>query len=376
MAPAPDIEDLPLYALIDLDRIRHNVTYLRSLLPESCVLMAVVKANAYGHGDVAVSRAAIDAGAGVLGVALPSEAARLRDMGSREKIHLLFEPPVAAATQVVDLDVEVTVYSLPFARALSEASLAAGRKTAVTIEVDTGMRRVGVFPGEALDFARQAGGLEGLEVTGVSTHFPNATSKGDAFTEKEIEEFKRLGNDLMELLGRDLTLHAANSAGVLAFPGSAFDMVRVGIAMYGLAPSVELADENLLPALSLRGRVALVRRVGPGEGISYGHTFALEKESSIATIPAGYADGFSRMLSGKGEVLLGGKRRRVAGTVCMDLSMVDVGDDPVEAGDEFVIIGEQGGEVVTADEIAGRLGTINYEIVCMIGARVPRVYTR
>lgn len=367
--------EAPLVAVVDLAAIRHNIEYIRSLLPEGCRFMAVVKANAYGHGDVAVSKAAIAAGADVLAVALPDEGARLRMMGFTHPVHLLFEPPPTAAASVVEDEMSCTVYTIPFARALSVAADAVGKRVPVTVEVDTGMRRVGVFPDDAVDFAKKADAMPGIEVDSISTHFPCATERDDDFTNKEIAVFEGVSDAVSEVLGRKLTRHAANSAGVIAYPESRLDMARVGIAMYGLAPSQELADENLRPAMSVRGRVALVRRVKAGEGISYGHLQSLERDSLVATIPAGYADGFTRLLTGKAEVLIRGRRRPVIGAICMDLSMVDMGDGEAEAGDEFVIFGEQGSELITADELAGRLGTINYEIVCMVGARVPRIYT-
>ena len=367
--------EAPLVAVVDLGAIRHNVEYIRSLLPEGCRFMAVVKANAYGHGDVAVSKAAIEAGADVLAVAIPDEGARLRMMGFTHPVHLLFEPPPEAAAAVVADGMTCTVYTVPFARALSVAADAAGKRVPVTIEVDTGMRRVGVFPEAAVAFAKKADAMPGIEVDSISTHFPCATTPDDDFTNKEIAQFESVSDAVQEELGRKLTRHAANSAAAIAYPESRLDMARVGIAMYGLPPSDALADENLRPAMSVRGRVALVRRVKAGQGISYGHLQSLERDSSLATIPAGYADGFSRLLTGKAEVLVRGRRHPVVGAICMDLCMVDMGDAEAEAGDEFVIIGQQGSESITADELAGRLGTINYEIVCMVGARVPRIYT-
>ena len=366
----------PHRAWVEVDHaaIRANVRVIRERAPQA-QLIGVVKANAYGHGDVAVSKAVLEAGADALAVALPEEGARLRDAGLTCPVHLLFEAPPEAAPAVIENDLTCTVYTMPFSEALSDAALKAGTRVPLTIEVDTGMRRVGVFPEDALAFALVIDKLPGIRIEAVSTHFPCATKRGDAFTHAQIEEFELVSNDMQKALSRKLSRHMANSAGALAFPESRLDAARVGIALYGLAPSDELADPDLLPALSLRGRVALVRRVKAGQGISYSHAFVLERDSNVATIPAGYADGFSRLLSGKAEALIRGKRYPVVGTICMDLSMVDLGDEPIEAGEEFVLIGEQGQESITADEVAGRLGTINYEVVCMIGPRVPRIFT-
>jgi len=238
------------------------------------------------------------------------------------------------------------------------------------------MRRVGVHPGNVGDLARLLAGLPGLSVEGIYTHFAVATEPEDPFTEKQMDLFEAAAAEAEELLGRSLARHAANSAGVLAFPRSHYDMVRVGIAMYGLPPSEHFRDvTELRPALSLKGEVALVKKVAAGEGISYGLTYAPIGDTYIATIPIGYADGLPRILSGKAEVLIDGTRRSVVGTICMDLSMVELGPEPVPPGTPFVIIGNDGDEEITADEIAEKLGTINYEVVCMISARVPRVYT-
>lgn len=352
------------------------MAYLKSLLPSECLFMAVVKANAYGHGDIEVSKAALSAGADCLGVALAEEAERLRKAGLSCPVYLLFEPPPEAAGSVLDSGVICSVYTPELAEALSRETEKRGTTARVHIKVDTGMRRVGVHPGNVGDLARLLAGLPGLSVEGIYTHFAVATEPEDPFTEKQMDLFEAAAAEAEELLGRSLARHAANSAGVLAFPRSHYDMVRVGIAMYGLPPSEHFRDvTELRPALSLKGEVALVKKVAAGEGISYGLTYAPIGDTYIATIPIGYADGLPRILSGKAEVLIDGTRRSVVGTICMDLSMVELGPEPVPPGTPFVIIGNDGDEEITADEIAEKLGTINYEVVCMISARVPRVYT-
>ena len=352
------------------------MAYLKGLLPAECVFMAVVKANAYGHGDVEVSKAALSAGADCLGVALVEEAERLRGAGLSCPVYLLFEPPPEAAGSVLDNDIISAVYTPEFAGALSGEAEKRGATARVHLKVDTGMRRVGVHPGDVAEFARLLAGLPGLSVEGIYTHFAVATEPDDPFTEKQMDLFEAAVAEAELLLGRSLLKHAANSAGVLAFPRSHYDMVRVGIAMYGLPPSERFGDvAGLIPALSLVGEISLVKKVGAGEGISYGLTYAPSAEAYIATIPIGYADGFSRILSGRAEVLIDGTRRPVVGTICMDLSMVELGVKPVPPGTRFVVIGNDGDDEITAEEIAGKLGTINYEVVCMISARVPRVYT-
>jgi len=337
--------------------------------------MAVVKANAYGHGDAPVSRAALSAGADCLGVALVEEAAALRSNGFSCPIYLLFEPPADAAGSALDNAVICSVYTPELAKALSREAVQRGRVAPVHIKVDTGMRRVGVHPESVEEFAGLLAGLTGISVEGIYTHFAVATEPDNPFTEKQIDLFEKAAAGAEKVLGRSLIKHAANSAGVLAFPSSHFDMVRVGIAMYGLPPSESLRGiAGIKPALSLEGRVAFVKKIEAGEGISYGLTYAPSEVAYIATLPIGYADGFSRILSGRAEVVIGGTRRPVVGTICMDLSMVELGPEPVLPGTRFVIIGSEGGEEITVDEVAERLGTINYEVVCMISSRVPRVY--
>ena len=366
----------PLEARVDLGNIKHNVAYMKGLLPAECLFMAVVKANAYGHGDVEVSKAALSAGADSLGVALVEEAERLRGAGLSCPVYLLFEPPPEAAGSVLDNNIICAVYTHELAKALSGEAEKRGVTARVQLKVDTGMRRVGVHPGDVAGFARLLAGLPGLSVEGIYTHFAVATEPDDTFTEKQMDLFESAASEAEQLLGRPLLKHAANSAGVLAFPRSHYDMVRVGIAMYGLPPSERFGDvTGLIPALSLVGEISLVKKVGAGEGISYGLTYAPSAEAYIACIPIGYADGFSRILSGRAEVLIDGTRRPVVGTICMDLSMVELGVKPVSTGNRFVVIGKDGDEEITAEEIAGKLGTINYEVVCMISARVPRIYT-
>ncbi len=367
----------PVVATVNLDNIRHNVELLKGLLPPECLFMAVVKANGYGHGEMEVSRAALDGGADRLGVALVEEGIRLRRAGFDCPIHLLFEPPPGAAAAVLENDLIATVYTDRMARALSEEAATRGVESRVHIKVDTGMHRVGIYTDEVAEFAGLLGGLPGIEVEGIYTHFAVADRIGHPFTEGQMDRFEEVAAVAEEVLGKPLVKHAANSAAVLSSPRSSYDMVRVGIAMLGMLPSGEFAgDARLRPALSLTGEVALVKRVQAGEGISYGLRYVPERDTCIAVLPLGYADGFSRLLSGNSEVLIGGKRRPVVGAVCMDLIMVDLGEEPVEPGTPFTVIGAEGSEEITADEIAGRLGTINYEVTCMISPRVPRVYVR
>lgn len=365
----------PLAATVDLGRVKHNVRYLDGLTPQGCRLMAVVKANAYGHGDTHVARAALEAGAHGLGVALVEEGARLREASFDCPIYLLFEPPPRGARAAVELGLVCSVYSEPFARALSEACRSLGKTATIHVKIDSGMHRVGVPDSRAGEFAGMLASLPGLEVEGAYTHFAVATEPDDPFTSRQMDAFEKASRQVEAAVGHGLIKHAANSAGVMAFPRSHYDMVRVGIAMLGLAPSDEVAGSSeLRPALTLAGEVAFVKRVAAGEGVSYGLTYAPARDTCIATLPVGYADGLSRLLSGKAEVIIDGKRRPLVGTICMDVCLADLGDEPVEPGTRFTLIGEEGDEHISAEDVAREMGTINYEVTCMISARVPRLF--
>lgn len=365
----------PLWAAVDLDAVRSNIRLLNRLAGPRCGLMAIVKANAYGHGDTQVARAALEAGAGCLGVALVEEGQRLRETGITQDVYLLFEPPPSGARAALESGLICSVYSEPFARALASAAADMKRVARVHVKIDTGMHRVGVDGKESVEFASTVARLPGIRLEGVYTHFAVATAPADGFTDRQMDAFEAAADGIEKAVGRRLVRHAANSAGAMAFPRSRYDLARVGISMLGLSPSesVELAA-GFRPALSLAGEVAFVKKVAAGEGVGYGLTWAPRNDTWIATLPIGYADGFSRLLSGKAHVLIGGKRRPVVGTVCMDLCMADLGDEPVKPGTRFTVIGEEGDERITAEEVARKMGTINYEVVCMIGARVPRVF--
>jgi alanine racemase len=361
----------PTVADVDLDALRRNVETLK---PPGAAFMAVVKANGYGHGDVPVARAAIQAGATWLGVALVEEGLRLREAGIEEPILLLSEFPAEAEKEVVAADLTATVYSERKASALASAARAIGRPARAHLKIDTGMHRVGVIPDRAVAVARGVVS-EGIEIEGVWTHFARSEEVDVPTTTEQLDRFRAVLGDLEDAGIRPRYRHAANSGAAMAWPESHFDLVRVGVAMYGIAPGPGLPGAaRLRPAMSLRSRVSHVQRVPSGEGVSYGHTYRLARDSTIATVPIGYADGYLRALSNRGQVLIGGRRHPVVGTVTMDQLMVEVGDDPVEIGDEVVLFGRQGEEEIRAGEVAGWAGTIGYEMVCAVGERVPREY--
>ncbi len=367
----------PTVAEIDLGAIRHNVEALGSFLAPGVERLAVVKANAYGHGTVEVARAALDAGATRLGVALVEEGIVLRDAGIDAPVVMLVEPPLEAAKAVVEHRITPSISTPAAAQAVSDAASIDGSTIAVHVCVDTGMHREGMDYERGVAFVGEVASLPGLEVEGVWSHFALGEQAEHPFTARQIELFAAFCDELSRA-GIDVAVrHLTSSAGIVLYPASHFDLVRMGIMIYGLYPDEALrARCELRPALRLSSAVSLTRRLGAGEGISYGLTWAPERDTTIANIPIGYGDGFARMLSNTGDVLIGGKRRRIAGRVTMDTLMVDCGDDDVSVGDEVALIGSQGAETIDATEIASRIGTINYEVVCSIGPRVPRRYIR
>ncbi|MEJ7561363.1 MAG: alanine racemase [Ilumatobacteraceae bacterium] len=360
---------------VDLDAIASNVASVRDLVAPSQV-WAVVKANGYGHGAVPVATAALLGGAHGLAVALVGEGVELRQAGIDAPVLVLSEQPDDSAAALVEHQLIPTVYSTGGVDALVGAG-AAGLD--VHVKVDTGMQRVGVQPESLADVvAAVRDAAPALRLGGVFTHLPIADEPDDPFTADQLRRFDdlRTGLDLDD----GVLVHSANSAGALAHPGARHDLVRLGIVMYGIAPSAELAEQTAAlttAALSLRSRVSFVKRVAAGSRISYGLRHRFDRPTTVATLPIGYADGVPRRrFEVGGSVLIGGRRRPIVGVVTMDQLMVSCGDDDVAVGDEAVLIGRQGDEHVTAEEWGASLGTIGYEIVCGIGARVPRVYHR
>lgn len=365
----------PTVAEIDLGAIRDNVTELGSHAGPNVERLAVVKANAYGHGDVEVARACLEAGATRLGVALVEEGVRLRDAGIDAPILVLIEATPEAAKEIVARDLTPSVFSLASAQVLNEAASLAGKRLPVHVCVDTGMHREGAPMHDGPRLVGDVARLPSLEVEGLWSHFAMGEQEAHPFTVAQIERFADLCS-AVERLGIDVAVrHLTSSAGIVLYPESHFDLVRMGIMIYGLYPHASLrARCTLRPAMRLVSALGTVRRVPAGEGVSYGLTYAPGRDATIATVLIGYGDGYARLLGNQSDVLVGGRRRRVAGRVTMDQIMIDCGDDDVAAGDEAVLIGRQGDEEITADEIADKIGTINYEVVTAIGPRVPRTY--
>lgn len=354
----------PTYATVDLGAIQRNVRAIAEVIAPSEVC-AVVKADGYGHGDAPVAVAAVEAGATRLAVALVEEGIRLREAGVEGPILVLSEPTPDAAAEFARWELTPTVYSSDFADALASVGFGSG----VHLKIDTGMHRVGVSPTEWPALVKQVR-RNHLEIEAVFTHFAVADTD-PGFTRAQIERFD-------ETVDFDVPLtHLANTPGALLFPESRRDFSRVGIGIYGLHPCEATKEVvTLEPAMAITTRVSHVQRLPAGARPSYGRITPLEEDSTVVTIPIGYADGFWRNLSRGGRVLIGGDSYPVVGTVTMDQTMVAVGDAGVAVGDEAVLIGQQGSSSISADEWADRLGTISYEVVCSIGPRVPRRYTQ
>jgi alanine racemase len=374
-----------LWAEVDLKAIAHNVRALRKITKPKARLMAVVKADAYGHGVLQVTRQALENGADVLAVARLNEGIQLRKAGFDAPILIFGYTPPKHAKKLVEFDLTQTVWSFRTAEDLS-AAVASNRPIKVHLKVDTGMGRLGLLPDcfrnasltkPALREVESIASLSGLEIEGIYTHFAAADSADKSYTKKQLEIFLDF-LDQLHKTGLIIPLrHAANSAALIDMPETHLDLVRPGISIYGLYPSDEVDKSRILlkPAMSLKARVVHLKQVPAGFKVSYGMTHETSEPTIIASVPVGYADGFSRLLSNQSHMLVGGCRAPIVGRVCMDQTMLDVGHVPdVKLEDEVVIFGKQQDETITVDEIAASLNTINYEIVSSLTARIPKIY--
>ena len=365
----------PTWVEIDLEAIAGNVRRVAEIIGPEVAIMAVLKADAYGHGAVKVARTALNNGARLMGVACLGEALALRQAGIAAPILVLGYTPPWQAREMVLHDVTATLFSLDVARALSRAAVELRGVARAHLKVDTGMGRLGLLPDQAADFVRQARELPGLELEGVFTHFSSADELDRAYTLAQLAAFREVLRAVEEAGVSPRWVHAANSAALLTLPESRFNLVRLGIAMYGLDPSPEVGcPPGFRPALSFKTTIAQVKALPAGSAISYGRAYHTAGPARIAVIPVGYADGFRRGPAHWGEVLVRGRRAPLVGRVCMDQTMIDVTAIPdAREGDEVVLIGQQGADRLTAEDVARRLGTINYEVISEILARVPRV---
>ncbi|MDQ3680461.1 MAG: alanine racemase [Actinomycetota bacterium] len=365
------------WAEVDLDAIGHNAAALVAVAAPAG-LCAVVKADGYGHGAVPVARAALEAGASWLAVAVVEEGEVLRRSGIDVPVLLLAEPPVEAMAAAVAHGLTLTLYTLPGVEAAARAVPRGRAPTPVHVKVDTGMHRVGAAPEDVVDVARAVDEAHGLRLEGLWTHLAVAEEPTEeAYTVEQLRRFEAVRDRLAAVGIHPPLLHTANSAGAVAHEAARYDLVRCGISLYGYSPDPALAARlDLRPAMSLRARVSFVKELEAGERVSYGLRYEVPRRSDVATVPLGYDDGVRRRLGLLGcEVLIRGRRCPMAGTVTMDQFLVDCGPaSGVVPGDEVVLIGRQGDQEITADGWAELLDTISYEIVCGVGPRVPRVY--
>ncbi|GAB3211643.1 alanine racemase [Marinactinospora thermotolerans DSM 45154] len=367
-------------ARVDLDVISANVAALRERAPNSH-FMGVVKADGYGHGMIPAARAMLAGGATWLGVAFIEEALEVRRAGIDTPLLAWIVPPGAPIGAAIEAGVELGISDPWVLDATVAAARAAGRPARVHLKADTGLNRGGItregWP-EVVEAAARAEAAGVLQVTGVFSHLARADEPADPGARDSVQAQLDAFDEALALADkaglRPEVRHIANSAALLTRPDSHFDLVRPGIAAYGLSPMPDLRDIGVRPAMTLAARVALVKRVPAGSGVSYGHRYVTDRETTLALVPLGYADGVPRAASNIGPAALGGRRHVIAGTVCMDQFVLDVGNDPVEAGDEVVLFGDGENGVPTAQDWAEALGTIPYEIVTRVGVRVPRTY--
>jgi alanine racemase len=365
----------PTWVEIDLEAIAYNVRRIKEAIGPEVKILAVLKADAYGHGATTVARTTINNGVSYCGVASVNEAVKLRDDGINAPILVMGYTPTWLAEQAILHDITLTLYDADIARALSRAATDLRRTACVHIKVDTGMGRLGLLPDQVVPFVEEIRDLPSLDLAGIFTHFSVADDADLAYTRGQLVCFQEVLEQLERIGVVFRTVHCANSAAILRLPEAHFNTVRLGLAMYGLQPSPHVSlPAGFRPALTWKTTIAQVKTLPPGSYVSYGNTYRTEQEETIAVIPVGYADGFRRGPTRWQAVLVRGQRAPIVGRVCMDQTMISVSHIPnVRVGDEVVLIGHQGDDQITAEEVADWLGTVNYEVVSEILARVPRV---
>ena len=368
-----------VYADIDLDAIYENVKNAKALLKKDTKMMAIVKADGYGHGAVEVARQ-IDELVDAYGVAILEEGIELRKAGFTKPILILGYTPKRLYPAMIRYDIATAVFTMEMAKEISDTAVAMHKNANIHIKLDTGMSRIGfAITKESKEIIEQIAKLPGIEIKGCFSHFARMDEKDKTKANEQFAKFTKMVN-VLEKDGVDLGIrHISNSAGIMEAPEVQMDMVRNGICLYGLYPSEEVQKERLplKPAMELKAYVSYVKTLEPGVEIGYGGTYTTTKKTRVATIPVGYADGYSRCLSGKGSVLIHGKKAPILGRVCMDQFMVDVTDiDNVCVGDRVTLFGKDGDSCITIEEISAMAHSFNYEFVCDIGKRIPRVYYR
>ncbi|NLY45268.1 MAG: alanine racemase [Tissierella sp.] len=368
----------PVRLEIDLDNLTNNIQEIRRLVGNETLIMATVKANAYGHGAEVCGKVFLENGANRLAVSVLSEGIALRNAGINAPILLLNFTPYSQYKELLKYDLIQTIYNYHDAKLLSEEAGKLEKKAKIHIKIDSGMNRIGFLPNEtSLESIIKITELPYIEVEGIYTHFSNADKSDKSYTKKQFQNFKWILDRLEESNVNIPIKHAANSATILDLPEYKLNMVRPGIILYGHYPS-EFVNKNIIdikPAMSLISGISNIKDIEKGEGIGYGQTFITERKSKIATLPLGYADGYSRMLSNKAYVLIKNKRVPIVGNICMDQLMIDITEiDDVDLNDEVILFGYSHKNDPQIEELAELIGTINYEILCMISMRVPRIY--
>jgi alanine racemase len=365
-------------AEIDLSALDHNLEQIRKRVGRGCKILAVVKADAYGHGACLVSRELLSAGADMLGVATAAEGIRLRQAGIEAPILLLLGMLDRSPEEIIQADLTPVISESTGIQALADAARRAGRRVKVHVKLDTGMGRLG-FPWEqGVEVIQRLMHLQGIEVEGLLTHFAQAEAPDKAFTQLQLSRFEEVIAELNRQGIEIPVLHAANSAAIIDFSPSYLNMVRPGIMLYGAVPDSGLQPKiDLKPVMSVKTKIIRLRKMPAGCSLSYGRTYITPKESTIATIPIGYAAGYSRALSNRGRVLIGGVRAPIVGRVCMDMSLVDVTHLPeVKLGDEVLVWGKDDAGTLPVEDIADLADTIAYELLCLVGRYLPRRYYR
>lgn len=369
-----------------MSNLRHNVQALRSLLKPDVQLMAVVKADAYGHGALPCTQVVLNAGADILGVGIVSEGIELREQGIQAPIQVLVGIFPDEVDDLIQHNLTTTLYSRSMAEKLSQRANLQNKEVGVHLKVDTGMGRLGIAPDQLPALVEFIKGLKNIRIESIFTHFSSADNADPGFTQVQIERFQSSLNLLKKAKFNVPLAHCANSAALLQFPESQYNLVRPGICLYGALPAPGLATViesltaknkkfSLLPVMQWKTRILSINSLPRGSSVSYGKKFVTQRDSRIAILPVGYADGLERLLTHRMNVLVRGQQAPQVGTICMDMSMIDVTDiAEAQEGDEVVLFGQQGKESISADEMAARAGTISYEILCGVGKRVPRIY--
>jgi alanine racemase len=369
----------PVWAEINLDNLAHNMREVRRITNKNSKITAVIKADGYGHGAVAIAETLLENGADRFAVAILSEAIQLKTFFPNIETMILGYTPVNLAKKVIEYNIIQTIYTLEQAKEFSKIALSLDKEIVVHIKLDTGMNRLGmVFNDETIEIILEMSKLKGLIIEGIFTHFAAADEIDKEYTKQQVKKYQYIVDNL-EQRGLNIPIkHVSNSAAIIDLPEFNFDMVRAGIMLYGLYPSKDVNHEivKLKEVMCLKAKISQVKKLESGSGVSYGLKYKCDKESLVATLPIGYADGYTRMLTGKAKVFVNGSIVPVIGNICMDQCIIDVTGLDVKMGDEVVLFGGNDSNGISIDSISESLNTINYEIVCMVNKRVPRLYIK